>query len=248
MAFRNEIALVSTGWGPGCLSQAGADLVSNVYRVESFGLDAQTRAIVSKLNAQSTHGPHAAAWSSDDMLATVARALRSAQTDGWAALVTPSGPMTSTLWPTVQHAAQELGVQVRYAHGLGIAESLATCLQLPTPPTTVVRPKLCDFVGQSDLPEFALAMQIGNPTDIHTLYDGAVRLYMVDLYAQRNKITPIDLRVSVPTIAENAYVVAIRDTQVDAHSRSSGNQLGDSLESALLWVQVLNGLTETFHG
>ena len=248
MAFRNEIALVSTGWGPGCLSHAGADLVSRVYRVESFGLNAETRAIVSKLNAQTHHGPQETSWSADDMLATVARALRSAQTDGWAALVTPSGHMTSALWPTVQQAAQHIGVQVRYAHGLGVAESLATSLQLPTVPQTQVRPQLCDFLGQTDLPEFALAAQFGSTADLHTLYDGAVRFFLVDLYAQKKKITAINVQESVPPIEENAFVLAIRDTQIDAGSHALGHQPSESLESTLLWVQVLNGLTETMHG
>jgi len=248
MAFRNEIALISTGWGPGCLSRAGAALVSDVYRVETFGLDAETRVIVSKLNAQSQHGPHNPTWSSDDLLVTVARALRSAQSDAWAALITPSGAMTNALWPTVQQAAQRLGVQVRYAHGLGIAESLASCLQLPTPPRVEVRACLSDFVGQQQLPDFALAAQFGDIAELATLYGGAVRYFVVDLYAPRQKITAVDLRESVPVIAENAYALAVCDAQISAKTGQTGFQVTDSMESALLWVQTLNGLAESLHG
>ena len=43
MAGKNEIALISTGWGPRCLSHAGAALLADVYRVETFGLDVETR-------------------------------------------------------------------------------------------------------------------------------------------------------------------------------------------------------------
>ncbi len=248
MAFRNEIALVSTGWGPGCLSRAGAALVSDVYRVETFGLDADTRSIVSKLNAQSQHGPSDAAWNSEDLLATVARALRSAQSDGWAALVTPAGALTNTLWPTVQQAAQRIGVQVRYAHGLGISESMANCLQLPTPPTVALKSLLSDFVGHVAIPEFALGAQVGNATQLAELHGGAVRFFGMDLYAPRTKITTLNLRESIPVITNNAYVLAVRDEQITSKSGQSELRVSDSMESALLWVQVLNGLTESLNG
>lgn len=81
MAGKNEIVLISTGWGPGCLSHAGAALLADVYRVETFGLDVETRGLVSHLNNLSRHAPEHAVWQNDELLAVVARALRLAQSE-----------------------------------------------------------------------------------------------------------------------------------------------------------------------
>jgi hypothetical protein len=248
MATRNELALVSTGWGPGCFTAAGATLMQEAYRVETFGLDATTRALVTKQNPQAQHGPRATGWSTDELLATVARVLRSAQTDGNAALVTPSGTLTSTLWPTVVQAAQRIGVHVRYAHGLGIAESLANCLQLPVPPSVEVKKLLSEYVGQAQLPIFALATQVGDIDAVLTLHNGTARLFCVDLYAPRTKVTAIQPQESVPVVADTAFALAICDDQVSARSGLRGIKTADTMESALLWIQVLNGLTESIDG
>ena len=248
MATRNELALVSTGWGPGCFSAAGATLMQDAYRVETFGLDATTRALVTKHNPQTQHGPRAAGWSTDELLATVARVLRAAQTDGNATLVTPSGTLTSTLWPTVVQAAQRIGVHVRYAHGLGIAESLAHCLQLPAPPSVEVKALLSEYAGHAQLPIFALATQVGDVDAVATLHNGTVRVFSVDLHAPRTKVTAIQLQGPVPVVADTAFALAISDDQVSAQSGQRGIQTTDSMESALLWIQVLNGLTESIDG
>jgi hypothetical protein len=248
MATRNELALVSTGWGPGCFSAAGATLMQDAYRVETFGLDAATRALVTKYNPQAQHGPRAAGWGTDELLATVARVLRAAQTDGNATLVTPSGTLTSTLWPTVVQAALRIGVHVRYAHGLGIAESLAHCLQLPAPPSVEVKALLSEYAGHAPLPIFALAAQVGDVDAVSTLHNGTVRVFSVDLYAPRTKVTAIQLQGPVPVVADTAFALAIGDDQVSAQSGQRGIQTTDSMESALLWIQVLNGLTESIDG
>ncbi|NBU65184.1 MAG: hypothetical protein EBS29_11895, partial [Chloroflexia bacterium] len=181
MAGKNEIVLISTGWGPRCLSHAGAALLAEVYRVETFGLDAETRGLVSKLNGLIRHAPEQSDWQNDELLATVARALRLAQSDEWAALVTPAGDIAAMLWPVVQTAAKKLGLTVQFAHGLGLAESIATCLQLPVTPTVELRPRLSDFVGQMQLPTLIVAPELGELTDISSLYDGNARFFAVDL-------------------------------------------------------------------
>ena len=248
MATRNELALVSTGWGPGCFTAAGATLMQEAYRVETFGLDATTRALVTKQNPQAQHGPRATGWSTDELLATVARVLRSAQTDGNAVLVTPSGTLTSTLWPTVVQAAQRIGVHVRYAHGLGIAASLANCLQLPVPPSVEVKKLLSEYAGHAQLPNFALAAQVGDVDAVSTLNNGMVRVFSVDLYAPRTKVTAIQLQGPVPVVADTAFALAICDDQVSGRSGLRGIKTADTMESALLWIQVLNGLTESIDG
>jgi hypothetical protein len=222
--------------------------MQEAYRVETFGLDATTRALVTKQNPQAQHGPRATGWSTDELLATVARVLRSAQTDGNAVLVTPSGTLTSTLWPTVVQAAQRIGVHVRYAHGLGIAESLANCLQLPVPPSVEVKKLLSEYAGHAQLPNFALAAQVGDVDAVSTLNNGMVRVFSVDLYAPRTKVTAIQLQGPVPVVADTAFALAICDDQVSGRSGLRGIKTADTMESALLWIQVLNGLTESIDG
>jgi len=248
MAGKNEIVLISTGWGPRCLSHAGAALLADVYRVETFGLDVETRGLVSQLNGLSHHAPEHTVWQNDELLATVARALRLAQSDEWAALVTPAGDIASMLWPVVQTAATQLGLTVRFAHGLGLAESLATCLQLPLPPSVELRSRLSDFVGQARLPTLAIASQIGELADISSLYDGNARFFAVDLYAQQHKVVNIDIQQHVPTAQKNILFVAARGAVEIDLAQTKGTEFIEKLESALLWAQLLNGLTESVRG
>ena len=248
MAGKNEIVLISTGWGPRCLSHAGVALLADVYRVETFGLDVETRQLVSQLNGLSQHAPAQTVWQNDELVATVARALRLAQSDEWAALVTPAGDITATLWPVVQTAAAQLGLTVRFAHGLGLAESLATCLQLPLPPTVELRPRLSDFVGQNQLPTLAIASEIGELTDITALYDGNVRFFAVDLYAQQHKVVNIDIQQIERTAPKNALFVAARGAVEIDLVHTKGTDIIEPLESALLWAQLLHGLTESVRG
>jgi hypothetical protein len=193
-------------------------------------------------------GAEHAVWQNDELLAVVARALRLAQSDEWSALVTPAGEIASMLWPVVQTAAKQLGLTVRFAHGLGLAESLATCLQLPLPPTVELRARLSDFVGQTQLPTLAIASEIGELTDITALYDGNVRFFAVDLYAQQHKVVNIDIQQIERTAPKNALFVAARGAvEIDlAHTKRTG--LIEPLESALLWAQLLHGLTESVRG
>jgi hypothetical protein len=248
MAGKNEIVLISTGWGPRCLSHAGAALLADVYRVETFGLDVETRGLVSQLNNLSRHAPAHAVWQNDELLAVVARALRLAQSDEWAALVTPAGEIASILWPVVQTAAKQLGLTVRFAHGLGLAESLATCLQLPLPPTVELRARLSDFAGQTQLPTLAIASEIGELTDITTLYDGNVRFFAVDLYAQQHKVVNIDIQQIIPTAPKNILFVAARGAVEIDLAQTKGTEFIETLESVLLWAQLLHGLTESVRG
>ena len=248
MAGKNEIALISTGWGPRCLSHAGAALLADVYRVETFGLDVETRQLVSQLNGLSHHAPAQTVWQNDELLATVARALRLAQSDEWAALVTPAGDITATLWPVVQTAAAQLGLTVRFAHGLGLAESLATCLQLPLPPTVELRPRLSDFVGQNQLPTLAIAAELGDVTDIAELYAGNVRFFAVDLYAKQHNVVNIDIHQPLPMAQYNGLFVAAQGAVEIDIAPSNGTEFTEKLESALLWAQLLHGLTESVRG
>ncbi len=250
MAGKNEIVLISTGWGPRCLSHAGAALLADVYRVETFGLDVETRALVSQLNGLSHHAPAQAVWQNDELLATVARALRLAQSDEWAALVTPAGDIASILWPVVQTTAKKLGLTVRFAHGLGLAESLATCLQLPLPPTVELRPRLSDFVRQNQLPTLAIASEIGELTDITALYDGNVRFFEVDLYAKQHKVINVDIhqQLPIPHLPKNTLFVAARGAVEIDLAHTKGTEFIEKLESVLLWAQLLHGLTESVHG
>ena len=248
MAGKNEIVLISTGWGPRCISHAGAALLADVYRVETFGLDVETRQLVSQLTGLSHHAPAQTVWQNDELLATVARALRLAQSDEWAALVTPAGDITATLWPVVQTAASQLGLTVRFVHGLGLAESLATCLQLPLPPSVELRARLSDFAGQTQLPTLAVAAELGDVTDIAELYAGNVRFFAVDLYAKQHNVVNIDIQQIERTTPKNALFVAARGAvEIDlAHTKGTG--IIEPLESALLWAQLLHGLTESVRG
>lgn len=248
MAGKNEIVLISTGWGPRCLSHAGAALLADVYRVETFGLDVATRQLVSQLNGLSQHAPAQTVWQNEELLATVARSLRLAQSDEWAALVTPAGDITATLWPVVQTAANQLGLTVRFAHGLGLAESLATCLQLPLPPTVELRPRLSDFVGQNLLPTLAIASELGNVTDIVGLYAGNVQFFAVDLYATQHNVVNIDIYQPLPTAPHNGLFVAAQGAVEINLARSNQTELIEKLESPLLWAQLLHGLTESVRG
>jgi hypothetical protein len=248
MAGKNEIVLISTGWGPRCLSHAGAALLTDVYRVETFGLDVETRALVSQLNGLSHHAPAQTVWQNDELLATVARALRLAQSDEWAALVTPAGDITATLWPVVQTAASQLGLTVRFAHGLGLVESMATCLQLPLPPTVELRPRLSDFVGQNQLPILAVASELGDVTDIAGLYAGNVRFFAVDLYAKQHNVVNIDIHQPLAMAPYSGLFVAAQGAVEIDLVHSNGTEFTEKLESALLWAQLLHGLTESVRG
>lgn len=68
MPAQPEISLISTGWGLCCLSHAGITLLGEVYRVEIFGLDLATRALISQLHSSSTHSPAQDAWQNADLL------------------------------------------------------------------------------------------------------------------------------------------------------------------------------------
>ena len=121
-------------------------------------------------------------------------------------------------------------------------------MQLPLPPTVELRPRLSDFVGQNQLPTLAIASEIGELTDITALYDGNVRFFAVDLYAQQHNVVNIDIQQIELTTSKNALFVAARGAvEIDlAHTKGTG--LIEPLESALLWAQLLHGLTESVRG
>jgi hypothetical protein len=247
MASWQGIALISTGWGPRCLSHAGAALLAEVYRVETFGLDGETRTLVNQLHSLSHHAPDHAVWQNDELLAAAARALRLAQSDERAALVTPSGEIATVLWPIVQTAAKQLGLTVRFGHGLGLAESIASCLQLPLPPTVEFRSQLSDFVGKNQLPTLAIATEMGDLTDIASLYAGTARFFMVDLHAHQHKVVNVDITQPIPT-SSNAFLVATQGEIALHHAHEEERELEAPIESAVLWVELLNGLTESVRG
>ena len=245
MPSQPEIALISTGWGPCCLSHAGMTLLGEVYRVETFGLDPATRAMMSQIHSLSTHSPAQDAWQNADLIAVAARALRLAQSDERAALVTPAGAITTAMWPVVQAAAQQLQITVRFAHGLGLAESLANCLQIPLPPTVEIRPLLSDFGIETRLPILAIAPDIGDIADIEALYDGQVQLFVVDLFAPR--VMAVDIQ-ALPPMTPNQLIVATRGTMHVATANDGLPDVSETIATTADWFELLNGLTGVVRG
>jgi hypothetical protein len=245
MVTKNEIALISTGWGPRCLSQAGVTLLSEVYRVETFGLDPDTRAMIGQLHSLSRHSPNQDTWQNSELLAVAARALRLAQSDERAALVTPSGAIATAIWPVVQAAAAKLDITVRVAHGLGLAESLANCFQLPLPPTTELRPLLSDFVGEQRMPSLAIAQELGDLTNITQLYASHGAFFVVDLFAQR--VVSVDLDAP-PVAAPNHLFVATQGALALAVDNDDSPDISDTIATTADWFELLNGLTGVARG
>lgn len=235
------LALISTGWGPRCISHAGAALINEVYRVETFGLDPETRTLLDQLHTLCNHAPARDDWQNEDVLAAAARALRLAQSDERAAFVTPSGPLCDAMWPVIQQAAAVLAIPVRVAHGLGLAESMATCLQLTTPPISELRPTLADFVGESRMPALAIAPHVGDVTHISTLFAGEVRIFTLDLFAR--KVRHVDL-AHVPPATPNLWFVAAQAQLHDALDDGTGADISDTVASTADWVELLNNMTE----
>lgn len=235
------LVLISTGWGPRCLSAAGTALIQEVYRVETFGLDPDTRAMLSQLHTLCNHAPLQDDWQNDDLLAAAARALRLAQTDERAAFVTPSGPLSEALWPIMQQAAVQLGIPVRFAHGLGLAESMAACLQLTLPPITEIRPTLADFVGETRMPALAVAATVGDVTQLHTLYDGEVRIFTLDLYARN--VQRVDL-AAIPAAATNILFVAAKQHINAVGADHASDDISDTVSTTADWVELFNNMTE----
>lgn len=235
------LVLISTGWGPRCLSAAGMSLIQEVYRVESFGLDPDTRTMLSQLHTLCNHAPLQDDWQNDDLLAAAARALRLAQTDERAAFVTPSGPLCDAIWPIIHQAAQQLGVPVRFAHGLGLAESMAACLQLTLPPITELRPTLADFVGETRMPALAVAASIGDATQIHTLFAGEVRIFTLDLYARN--VQRVDL-ADIPASATNLLFVAAQHHINQVADDDASADISDRVSATADWVELFNNMTE----
>jgi hypothetical protein len=237
------LALISAGWGPGCLSHAGIALINDVYRVETFALDAITRDQVGKLHSLCHHAPLHNEWKESDLIEAAARALKLAQRDERAALITPSGPISATIWPVVREAAATLGVPVVVAHGLGLAESMATCLQLPVLPTVDMRDSLSDFAVVTCLPELVVATHIGNLADVSTLYEGHVCLYKVNLATRH--VQAVSLEAPPPATTHDLYVATRHMFQhADDASKSEGQDVSDVLSSQADWVELFNNLTE----
>ncbi len=245
MATKNEIALISTGWGPCCVSHAGATLLSEVYRVETFGLDPATRTMIGQLHSLSRHAPSQDTWQNSELLAVAARALRLAQSDERAALVTPSGAIATAIWPVVQAAAAKLEITVRVAHGLGLAESLANCFQLSLPPTTELRPLLSDFGGEQRMPSLAIAHELGDLTEIRQLYATQGAFFVVDLFAQR--VTVIDLD-ALPIPAPNHLFVATQGSIASAINNDDSPDISETIATTADWFELLNGLTGVARG
>lgn len=107
---------------------------------------------------------------------------------------------------------------------------------------------MSDFVGQTQLPTLAIASEIGELTDIAALYDGNVRFFAVDLYAQQHKVVNIDIQQIVPTAPKNALFVAARGAVEMDLAHTKGKGIIEPLESALMWAQLLHGLTESVRG
>ena len=89
---------------------------------------------------------------------------------------------------------------------------------------------------------------MGDVTDITGLYAGNVRFFAVDLYAKQHNVVNIDIHQPLPTAQYNGLFVAARGAvEIDlAHAKGTG--LIEPLESALLWAQLLHGLTESVRG
>jgi hypothetical protein len=235
------LALISTGWGPRCLSAAGTALIQEVYRVESFGLDPDTRAMIGQLHTLCNHAPLHDDWQNDDLLAAAARALRLAQTDERAAFVTPSGPLCEAIWPIIRQAAQQMNIPVRFAHGLGLAESMATCLQLTLPPVTEIRPTLADFVGETRMPDLAVAADIGETTQLSTLFYGNVHVFTLDLYAR--KAQRVDF-ANIPAAATNVLFVAAKSHINQVIDDATTDDISDQVSATADWVELFNNMTE----
>lgn len=239
------LALVSTGWGPGCLSQAGVALINEVYRVETFGLDPQTRAQISQLHTMCHHAPPHNDWHDDAIVDAAARALRLAQSDERAAFVTPSGPLSTAIWPLLHQAAAELAMPVRVAHGLGLAESLANCLHLPLAPIAEIRPTLADFVGETRMPQLAVATDIGDTQQVSTLFDGQMRVFRVDLFARHVQQITLDSH-PLPT-PNQLFIVASTHITPEAHARHT-HDISTLVADTADWVELLNNVTEALRG
>ncbi|MFM7678036.1 MAG: hypothetical protein ACKO83_04220 [Roseiflexaceae bacterium] len=235
------LALISTGWGPRCISHAGASLLNTVYRVETFGLDPDTRTLLDQLHTMCHHAPSHNEWQNDDLLAAAARALRLAQSDERAAFVTPSGPLCDAIWPVIRHAATELAIPVHVAHGLGLAESMATCLQLTTPPVSELRPTLADFVGETRMPALAIAPQLGDVAQLDALFAGQARIFTLDLFAR--KVHHVDI-AHVPEGAPNRWFVAAQAHLQDSLDDSTDADISDTVATTADWVELFNNLTE----
>jgi hypothetical protein len=180
-------------------------------------------------------------WQDTDIVDAAARALRLAQSDERAAFITPSGPISTALWPIVQQAARTLAIPVRVAHGLGLAESIATCLQLPLPPETMLRPTLADYADTTRMPALAAATQIGDVSRVATLYDGQVRVFRLDLFARQVHL--VDLATCSDDQSDQLYVAATQHMHAVDHDNHT-RDVTDTLSSSADWVELLNNLTE----
>ncbi len=134
---------------------------------------------------------------------------------------------------------------MRFAHGLGLAESLANCLQIPLPPTVEIRPLLSDFVAETRLPILAIAPDIGDIADIEALYDGQVQLFVVDLFAPR--VMAVDIQAP-PPIAPNQLIVATRGTMHVATANDGLPDVSETIATTADWFELLNGLTGVVRG
>ena len=88
---------------------------------------------------------------------------------------------------------------------------------------------------------------MGDLTDITSLYAGTARFFMVDLHAHQHKVVHVDITQPIPSTT-NAFVVATQGEIALHHDHEEELELEETIESAVLWVELLNGLTESVRG
>jgi hypothetical protein len=75
-----------------------------------------------------------------------------------------------------------------------------------------------------------------------------VRFFAVDLYAQQHKVVNIDIQQIILTAPKNILFVAARGAVEIDLAQTKGTEFIETLESVLLWAQLLHGLTESVRG
>lgn len=240
MAWRG-IALISSGWGPGCLSWAGIKLIDEVYAVETYGLDAHTQELLGSVHAFCTHTDAPLTADNQALLDSMARALRRAQSDERAAFVIPSGPVCDAVWPLMIQATRELGLEVRVAHGLGVIESLINVMQLPVPHSIDARPQLSDFVQAVRPSMVMVAPVLGDRHLLHRFRDTDIHCFAVDLCTKQ--VFPLDLDTEVSVSPR--HVVVATQGQIDVQAtRGATVDVNDALGHTGDWLELLNGFAE----
>lgn len=75
-----------------------------------------------------------------------------------------------------------------------------------------------------------------------------MRFFEVDLYAKQHKVVNVDIQQIVPTAPKNTLFVAARGAVEIDLAHTKGTEFIETVESVLLWAQLLHGLTESVRG